>query len=288
MSNHNVTRLDDIASAMVARKGVFLGVTAIVTIAAVVIAVLTPPVYRVETVVMPIPTGEGALGISPVLGQFSEFAALAGLSAPGSADRDESIAILRSKSLTMRFIKQHDLMPLLFPRRWDAQAKAWKSPRAQPSMAKAIRKFEREIRFVNDDKKTGLITLSITWRDPVQAANWANSLLALADEEVRARAIAETERSIAYLQAESSKTSVVELRQSIFRLLETQIKTEMLARSRSHYAFKVIDAAQVPDRDDPIRPKRLLVIVIGTILGLLAGAVVALVLARRARVTAPP
>ena len=50
------------------------------------------------------------------------------------------------------------------------------------------------------------------------------------NRDLRQRAIAEADASIAYLNSELAKTSVVELRESLYRLLENQTKTIMFAR----------------------------------------------------------
>ena len=39
----------------------------------------------------------------------------------------------------------------------------------------------------------------------------------------------------------------------------------MLARGNKEYAFRVLDSAQIPK--EPIRPKRLLLVVLGTVVG---------------------
>ena len=44
---------------------------------------------------------------------------------------------------------------------------------------------------VDEDKKSGLITLSITWKDPQVAANWANDLVKQLNEQLREQAIDE-------------------------------------------------------------------------------------------------
>lgn len=51
----------------------------------------------------------------------------------------------------------------------------------------------------------------------------------------------ETEKSLEYLQDELRKTSMVEVQQSIYRVMETQVKSLMFAKVREQYAFKVVD-----------------------------------------------
>ena len=64
-------------------------------------------------------------------------------------------------------------------------------------------------------------------------------------------AINDATKSINYLREELNKTSVVELQQAIYRLLEkAQTKKIMLANVRDQYAFSVIDSAKVPETQE--------------------------------------
>jgi LPS O-antigen subunit length determinant protein (WzzB/FepE family) len=98
-------------------------------------------------------------------------------------------------------------------------------------------------------------------------------LIAKADSVLRAIAIEQATKSKQYLDDELAKTSTLEVRESMYRLIEAQVQTIMLAQVRENYAFKVIDKARVPDRDDYVRPRRLIIVLAGAVLGLmLAGA----------------
>jgi hypothetical protein len=93
---------------------------------------------------------------------------------------------------------------------------------------------------------------------------------------LRERAIDEANRSIAFLSAESDKTSKVILKEAIGRLTEEQVKTVMLAKVREEYALKVIDPALVPEPDEIVRPRRALMAILGLIGGLMLGCLIAL------------
>jgi uncharacterized protein involved in exopolysaccharide biosynthesis len=109
--------------------------------------------------------------------------------------------------------------------------------------------------------------LTITWRDPVVAAQWANELAARVNREMRQRAIREASTSLAYLQKELQKTDVMELREPIYKLMENRINTIMLANVRDQYAFRIIDPATPPDRDRYSRPMRKLFALAGAAFG---------------------
>jgi hypothetical protein len=88
---------------------------------------------------------------------------------------------------------------------------------------------------------------------------------------MRARAIAKSEASLGFLQKELAATAVVDTRAAINRLIESQVNQRMLANVTMQYAFRVVDPALPADRDDPVRPKKLLMTAAGVFVGLVFG-----------------
>lgn len=242
------------------------------------------PVYRAEVAMVPAGEDKSMGSLAALSSQFGGLTALTGVDASPDLGTDlESIATLKSRKFTTAFFKDKNLLPVLFGDKWDAASGNWKkglfgSAKA-PTLWEAYRLFDDEVRDVKRNKKTGLVTLSIEWSDPQQAAQWANELVDRVNAALQARAIDEAQRSIAYLNEQLAKTTVLEVQQAIYRLIEKQVKTIMLANVRGEYAFKVIDPAVVPERK--VRPKRALLTLLGGFGGLLLGVVVALVLGLR-------
>ncbi len=163
-------------------------------------------------------------------------------------------------------------MPLLFPKRWNSAKKQWNDPeRDEPTQSMAYRYFSRKILLVTQDKKSKLVTLQIYWRDREQAAEWANEIVQRINAEMRARVISQSDASIRYLQAELAKTAEVSIREAISRLMEVQIKQRMIANVTQEYAFRIVDRAAVPDRDEKVSPRRTLLAIAGFLLGLTFG-----------------
>jgi LPS O-antigen subunit length determinant protein (WzzB/FepE family) len=130
---------------------------------------------------------------------------------------------------------------------------------------------------VSRDRLTGLITMHIEWRDPVQAANWANLLVQRVNEEMRSRAIAKSTASLGFLENELVRSSAVETRQAINRLIEGQINQRMLANVTQEYAFRTVDRALPPDSRDRVRPNKPLLLLFGAVVGFFLGVFVVLV-----------
>jgi uncharacterized protein involved in exopolysaccharide biosynthesis len=237
---------------------------------------LLPKSYRATTVLSAVSNaGSNQLGAaSSVLSQLGGFASLAGISVGGDSKKSESIAVLQSEAITEKYIVENNLLPVLFERAWDKTQGKWKptDPKRIPTLWKANEFFKKRVRNVLPDAKTGLVTLTITWRDPQTAAKWANDLVATTNDYLRGRAIEETERNISYLNDQALKTNVVEARQAIYKILESEISKGMIARGSKEFAFKILDPAFAPDK--PISPDPPLWISVGTFGGLLLSSAV--------------
>lgn len=254
--------------------GIVFAVTAAFTIAAFVMT----PVYRAATVLVPAAANRVGGDIGSALGQLGGLAAIAGIGiGSGDSETEEALAVLRSRQFTERFIDDEGLMTRLFADKWDAANKTWKQGIA-PTSSKAYRYFDEEIRSVTRDKKSGLITLQIEWRDRKEAAAWANEIVQRLNEEMRARAAKNAVASVGFLERELESTSNIANREAIGRLMEAQIKQRMLANVTQEYAFRVVDKAMPSDEDDPVKPQKLKMIAGGLLLGCVFGILVAIML----------
>ena len=244
-------------------------ITVFATAAAGVAAWTIPKSYQASIMISPASETSGnQMGGMSALSQFAGLASLAGISSGGDSKKAESLAVLQSETLTEKYISDNDLLPILFASKWDRAAGKWKvaDPEKVPTLWKANEYFRDHVRLVTTNPKTGLVTLTIVWRDPKLAADWANGLVKMANDYLRAKAIEQSERNIAYLTEQAAKTAVVGVREAIFSILQTEINKTMLARGNEEYAFKVIDRAVPPER--PTAPRKPLWLLGGFMAGL--------------------
>lgn len=228
----------------------FVLVTTAVTL---IISLVVPKAYTATVLMSPVTDtpGAGQLGaLSSLISQFGGLSSLAGLSMPSDTQRAESVAVLASEALTERYVQANDLLPLLYAKEWDAKTGRWNvsNPKDVPTLWKANQYIEKKIRSITTDSKTGLVRLTITWKNPKLAATWANGLVSLANSYLRNKAIAESQRNIAYLNEQAVKTDLVGAKQAIYAILQNEINKEMLARGNDEYAFKVLDPAVPPEK----------------------------------------
>lgn len=256
-------------------RGLIATVTALTAILALAYAFIAKEWYTAEALLIPAAPESSQGGLSQLGGLAGLASSLAGISL-GSADSTEPLAVLKSRGFTRDFIEKHDLLTVLFADKWDATKRAWKSPNQAkwPDIHDAVKYFDETVRRIKEDKKSGLVTVTIEWTDPKIAAEWANLLVKDLNDRMRQRSLTEAETNLDYLKRELSSANVVTLQQSIGRLLETELQKVMLARGKEEFAFRVVDSAAAPKWRSS--PKRKQVAVLGTVLGVILGVFIAL------------
>ena len=250
----------------------------VLEISAIAIALFSEPIYRSEVEIMSTDMSEeqGILGsLASGLGGWGGFLPGGIL---GGDDSREAAPILLSHSFTASFINDENLLPVLFPGKWDPEQGDWLDPQDVPSMNTAVSRFDRGIRSLEEHEWFGTLILTIEWHDAAMAARWANLMVERLNERLRSAAVLEAELSLQYLNAELEKATMLDLREAIYALAQDQINKIMLANIREEYAFKVIDPAVAPDKDNFVRPRRVLLISLGFIVGLSIGIFIALLL----------
>lgn len=248
-------------------RWLILLVTLFVTGSATAAAYLMPKIYEADIVVLPVAGGSGSSSLSALASKVGGLASLLGVSAGSDYKRTQSIAVLKSNALIRKYITANNLLPVLFQSEWNAAKNTWTDPKRAPTLWDATEYFKKKIREVTVNGKTGLVTVSVHWKDPNTAAIWANGLVQLTNDYLRQRAIKEATRDINYLTQEAQDTNVLELKRAIFTVLQHELEESMLARGTHEYAVTIIDPAVAPGSAS--WPNKKLWIAVGLFVGLL-------------------
>ena len=222
------------------------------------------PIFRSE--VLLISAEQNSSGFSGLTGALGGLGSLAGidLSDGNFNSTDTVMAIIESRTFSDSFIKEKNLLPILFYQDWDAAENKWKEGQ-MPSMWDAHNEI-KSIMSINKDRRTNLMTLSVEWRDPNLAAEWANDIVKKLNNYMRLQVIEESNKSISFLEEQLAKTNEKQSRQLLFELLQEQTNKSMMANVREEYSLKIIDPA-VPI-EKRIRPHRKVIVAYGFALGL--------------------
>ncbi|MBO1922978.1 Wzz/FepE/Etk N-terminal domain-containing protein [Thiomicrorhabdus sp. 6S3-12] len=288
--------LRELWHAVWSRKWSIALITMIVTSIALIYVLNAKNYYKAHVVLAPIHAEGKSAGLAA---QFGGLASLAGinLGGGGASDTDTAIAILKSRKFGERFIQENNLKPYLFPKNWDDDKETWIEPSpgvlasikelivpasngvqsgsqreqlvpGEPSLWQSYKVFSSML-SISTDKNSGFVTLFVEFTDPVLAAQWATKMVQDINLLMKTQSLAEAQRSNAYLEQQLKKTSLAEVRQSIYQMMEANIKTMMLANTSEDVVFRTIDPAVVPEEKS--KPKRSLIMVASMIIGVLLG-----------------
>lgn len=275
--------LSELIRVLWSKKLIIAAISILVGACAAVISLMSPNIYRSEVLLAPA-EDSNAGALASLAGQFGGLASIAGVNIGrnGTSKVGVGLEVLKSRAFISSFIKGRDiLVPLFAGKQWDPMSgelvydpqiynrdtQQWVSADESvtgqaPSDWKAFKAFSSMLN-VNQQKDTGLITVSVDYVSPVLAQQWVSWLVKDVNDQLRQRDIEEANRSIEYLKQELDKTSVAGMQQIFYQLIEKQMQTIMLAKVRDQYVFKVVDPPIIPE--EKISPKRALIVILSIV-----------------------
>ena len=125
-----------------------------------------------------------------------------------------------------------------------------------------------------ENKKTGLVEISVVWPDPVYGAGMLTALVESVNERLRERQIRELQRSIDYLKTQLAAATNVEVRQAISKVLESRLSEASLVGTREDFALKFVARPAITPRGEFASPRPVRVLILATTVGLILGLLV--------------
>jgi uncharacterized protein involved in exopolysaccharide biosynthesis len=249
ISNHEALTPRQLLALLKARKRITIWTALCLALLAGAWQLVSPKEYKSAVLVSIVSDDRGRLGgLSSIVSQLGPLASLAGAAGLGMSQKAEPLAVLKSHFLAQQFIVENNIIETFYtPKVWRQRVLQSLGLRKKPTLWKATKYFDENIVRVTQDSKTGLITLSVTWRDPQLAATWANGLIQMANKQLRDKAITESQKHIDYLTDQATKTTLVELRTAVSALIENEVKQSMLAKGNEQFALAIIDPAVAPE-----------------------------------------
>jgi uncharacterized protein involved in exopolysaccharide biosynthesis len=253
-------------------------VIVISVVLSVILSYVLPPTYRSTVLLAP----ARHAGMDDSMGGMAGGALglLRGLKMPQENMTAEATAIMQSRQFVERFIKENDLLPLLYPDRWSEQEKRWVED--PPALEDGYLRFTKSVLKVRTDDETGFVKVQIFHGSPEVATHWANHLVQSLNDEIRERVVTEGNADLKYLYLRMGEAQMPEIRSSIANLIRERTQEVMLATNRESYAFRVLEDAVTSKYR--YFPKRALIVIGGFIVGvLLTLAIIAVKESLRAR-----
>ena len=151
--------LRELFRALSRRRRLILGITAASAAVALVVSLLLPVYYKAETRILP-PQEKGSNLAAQLMGQAGGLIALAGGAAGVKSQGELFVAMTKSRTVLDRMVDRFNLMKLYEGKyREDARKKLVESLKVQ------------------EDRKSGIISLTVEDRDPKRAAEMANAFV---------------------------------------------------------------------------------------------------------------
>ena len=259
-------------------------ITAIFAVGSVFYALSVPNQYRATALLAPAQSDGG--GLSSALGQLGGLASLAGVSIGGGESSESQIAqeIMKSWSFVETFIAENDLAVEVYAAEgwskgsnelhinqdaYDRENNQWltedSSGNVAPPTSWQLFKTFSDMLSVSEDKKSGLVSVSIEYYSPMMAKEWLDRYVSAINEHMQSRQVAKVSNNIDYLEAQINKTSIAEMREVFYTIIEEQTKNKMVAEASPDYAFVAVSPSMVPEEKS--QPKRALICLLGTLLG---------------------
>ena len=258
MSDENITSnvLDDeidlreLFGVLWSDKFKIITITAIFAMGSVFYALSIPNQYKATVLLAPAQSDGG--GLSSALGQLGGLASIAGVRIGGGNSTESQIAqeIMKSWSFAEKFITDNDLQVEVFAvlewikesnkltinekifntatGDWLIEDKSVDRYRA-PTSWELFQRF-RGMLSVSEDKKTGLVSVSIEHYSPHVAKKWLDLYVSSINAHMQARQVTKVANNIAYLEAQIQKTSIAEMREVFYTIIEEQTKKKMVKR----------------------------------------------------------
>ena len=246
-------------------KKIIILITAIAAISSVVYSLQLNDYYQSESI-MAVRNNAQSQG---TFSQYSGMASMIGVNLPASGDNKamEAIEIIQSRKFVKHLLTFENILPsmmaaksydsrskeLLFDQNiYDSETKIWerkpnKNGQKKPSYLEVHRVYMGMISIFQDNQ-TGFISIRIEHISPIFAKEFLELILREANVLLRNRDMKESSQAIQYLKSELSKTSLVEIQESINALIEAQLETQMLSQINEEYILVEIEPTFIPEK----------------------------------------
>ena len=262
-----------------------IAITAVFAFVSVIYALSVSNQYKATVLLAPAQSDSSDL--SGALGQLGGLASLAGVDIGGGDSSEAQMAqeIMKSWSFIDVFIAENNISVEVYAAEgwsrgsnelqidddiYDAETKTWLVENdntgevGPPSSWVLFQAFSERL-VVSENKKSGLVSVSIEYYSPQIAKQWLDMYVAAINAHMQQRQMEKVTNNINYLQAQIENTSIAEMREVFYTIIAEQTKNKMLSEASPEYAFVAVSPSMVPEVTS--QPQRPFICILGTLLG---------------------
>jgi len=262
-----------------------IAITAVFAFVSVIYALSLSDQYKATVLLAP--ANSDSSDLSGALGQLGGLASLAGVDIGGGESSESQMAqeIMKSWSFIDVFIAENNISVEVYAAEgwsrgsnelqidddiYDAETKTWLIENdntgevGPPSSWVLFQAFSERL-VVSENKKSGLVSVSIEYYSPQIAKQWLDMYVAAINAHMQQRQMEKVTNNINYLQAQIEKTSIAEMREVFYTIIAEQTKNKMMTEASPEYAFVAVSPSMVPEVTS--QPQRRFIYILGTLLG---------------------
>jgi len=266
-------------------KLIIFAVTLAFSVAAVFYALSLPNLYQSSKVLV-MTSGKSEGGLSALASEYGGLASLAGINlGGGSSNRlDQAKELAKSWPFVDKFVRKYQLKPLLLGVEgwnketgkiiydddvYDKKNMLWvrdvdEEEDPEPTSWDAYEEF-MDLLSVSLDEDTGMFRLAIKYYSPQIANQWVELYARELNLHFQEKDRHEAEKNVEYLKRQIKETNVADFRSVLYGMIESQLKTLMLAEVSDEYLLQTIVPSMVAI--EKVEPRRSVICIIGFIFG---------------------
>jgi len=201
----------DIFKALYKKKWFIISLTSFFIALSVFVTVLMPKKYTSVVTIMSLKgnKGGGFSMLTSQLGSMSLGGGLGGIAESlGGNKNKELVSILKSRTLSEQLIDRFNLLPIIFSDQWDGKSKTFHSKLIifpPPVLEDGVNKFRKKFTKVLRNKKTGLIKISVTMKEPELAARVANGMVVALQDFINNNSLTVEKRNRIFIEEQMVK-----------------------------------------------------------------------------------
>ena len=280
--------LNEFFSVLYNKKGLIFILTTIFACVSVAYSLNLPNIYKSKAVLASVSSSDS---MSSMPQSLSSAASMMGFGMSGYSNSSKTQeAIKRIKSFDFfnnYFLPRVKLEDIVAVESWDSEKneiiyasslydpekKMWVSNKTKPTPREAYQIYIDNLSVTLDAQ---FIDISIIHKSPLIAKKWLDLIIININESMREIDKINSENAILFLNESLKNTNVQSLKIVISNLLESQMKTLMLAESNESYVLTIIDSPFIPEKQ--FYPNRALICILGTVLGFILGIFISLII----------
>jgi len=174
------------------RWKIIAGIFVISVVTAAIISLLMTPIYQAKATLMPVESSGGRL--SGALQNLGSLPFVGGMAGIGGASATKLVAVLKSRTLAEDVIHALNLTRIFFKDKKDKP----------PSLEDAVESLT-DITKIADDKKGGVISISVEYKDPKIAADIANHYTTVLQKFINENTLSMAKRNRIFIEDQLEK-----------------------------------------------------------------------------------